>query len=114
MNYDEYIDEVQKYSSDDAVSRFVAHLNNWKSNESNVIDLADSIEKFFGNSWITSEDTHSHLYQIWSSFKDAKVSGIGGMTMNERLYMFGLFERFDTCKTDTEKQVIYAKLYANT
>ena len=36
--------------------------------------------------------------------------GIGGMTMNERLHRFGLFERFDACDAEEESQVVHNKL----
>jgi hypothetical protein len=113
MNYDEYIEEVRKYSNDEVVARLVSHLDKWKSDNMNALELADSIERFFGNSWMTSEETHSHLYRLWSSFKTHAISGIDGMTMNERLYWFGLFERFESA-SKAEQQVIYAKLCANT
>jgi hypothetical protein len=113
MNYDEYIEEVRKYSDDEAVDRLVSHLNDWKSDNTNALELSDSVERFFGNSWITSEETHSHLYKLWSVFKAQAISGIGGLTMNERLYWFGLFERFEST-SEAEQQVIYAKLCANT
>ncbi|MBU2863338.1 hypothetical protein KO489_05740 [Reinekea forsetii] len=113
MNYDEYIEEVREYSGDEVVARLVSHLNDWKADNTNAWELADSVERFFGNSWITSEETHSHLYKLWTGFKVQAISGIGGLTMNERLYWFGLFERFEsTC--EAEQQVIYAKLCANT
>ncbi|SIS80537.1 hypothetical protein [Neptunomonas antarctica] len=101
------------YSSDEVVARLVSYLSDWKSDDTNAIELADSIERFFGNSWITNEESHSHLYKLWSGFKAEAVSGIGGMTMNERLCWFGLFERFDNA-SEAEQQVIYAKLCANT
>jgi hypothetical protein len=113
MNYDEYIEEVRKYSNDEVVARLVSHLDKWKSDNANVVELADSIERFFGNSWITSEETHSNLYRLWSSFKTQAISGIGGMTMNERLYWFGLFERFENA-SESEQKVIYEKLCATT
>ncbi|MCT8986147.1 hypothetical protein [Shewanella phaeophyticola] len=113
MNYDEYIEEARKYSSDEIVARLESHLINWKSDNTNAVELADSIERFFGNFWITSEETHRRLYKLWFSFKAEAISCIGGMTMNERLYWFGLFERYESA-SEAEQQVIYAKLCANT
>lgn len=105
MNYDEYIEEARKYSSDEVVARLVLHLTNWKSDNKNAVELANLSESFFGNYWITSEETHSHLYRLWSSFNAAAISGIGGMTINERLYWFGLFERYEGA-SEAEQQVI--------
>jgi hypothetical protein len=114
MNYDEYIKEVEKFSDDEVVVHLRKHLSEWKLDDCNVIELAASIERFFGNSWIESEETHNHLYGLWSKFKKEAIEGIGGMTMNERLYWFGLFERYESLQSETAKKVIYAKLCANT
>ncbi len=112
MNYDEYIKETDRFSEDEVVSRLKKHLVSWKYDDSNILELANTIERFFGNSWIESQETHTHLYHLWSAFKREAIEGIGGMTMNERLYWFGLFERFE--KSELEQKVIYAKLCANT
>ena len=114
MNYDEYIEEVDKFSDNEVVARLRRYLAEWKEGDSDVVELVDSIERFFGNSWIESEVTHNHLYSLWSKFKKNAIEGIGGMTMNERLYWFGLFERFDGLQSDAAKKVIYGKLCANT
>ena len=114
MNYDEYIKEADKFSDDDVVSRLRKHLISWKDDDTNILELADTTERFFGNSWIESEETHSHLYRLWSTFKKDAIEGAGGMTMNERLFWFGLFERFEKSGSESEKKVIYAKVCANT
>lgn len=113
MNYDEYIEELRKYSGDEVVVRLVSHLINWKSDDTNVVELANSIERYFGNTWIIDEETQSHLYKLWASFSATAISGIGGMTMNERLYWFGLLKLYESA-TETGQQVIYAKLCVNT
>ncbi len=118
MNYDEYIKEIEKLSEDDVVSRLIKHLVSWKDDDTNVLELADTIERFFGNSCIENKETHSHLYRMWSAFKKEAIEGIAGMTMNERLYWFGLFERFEKVESEPESEqkqkVIYAKVCANT
>ena len=114
MNYDEFIKEVDQFSNDEAVARLRKYLVEWKQDDTNVIQLADSIEHFFGNSWIGSEKIHNHLYCLWLNFKTEAITGIGGISMNERLYWFGLFERFDSVQTETAQKVVYAKVCANT
>lgn len=114
MNYDEYIKETDRFSHDEVVSRLRKHLVAWKDDDTNVIELADSVERFFGSSWIEDEETHNHLYRLWSSFTKEAIEGIDGMTMNERLYWFGLFERFDRLRSESDKKIIYGKLCADT
>ena len=114
MNYDEYIKEVDKFSDDEVVARLRKHLAEWQQDDTNVIKLADSIEHFFGNAWIGSEKIHNHLYRLWLHFKTEAITGIGGMTINERLYRFGLFDRFESVQTEAAQKVIYAKVCANT
>ena len=113
MNYDEFVKEVQKYDSDSDVAKLLRVLKDWKLNNDNVVQLQSTIERFFGHSWIESEETHNHLYKLWSSFNTSVTGNIGGMTMNERLFWFGLFERFDGCQSEPKKQLIYSKLSAN-
>ncbi|GAA5191382.1 hypothetical protein [Ferrimonas gelatinilytica] len=114
MNYDEYIKEVERFSGDEVVARLRKYLSEWKKDDSDVIQLANSIERFFGNSWIGNEDTHNHLYGLWSKFEKEAIEGIGGMTMNERLHWFSLFEHYESLQSETAQKVIYAKLCANT
>jgi hypothetical protein len=114
MNYDEFISEVKNYDSDSDVAKLLVFLKNWKLNDANVVELQSTINRYFGYSWIESEETHNHLYKLWSSFNSSAIEGVGGMTMNERLFWFGLFERFDSCESEDDKQLIYSKLSANT
>ncbi len=114
MNYDDFFNEVHKYDSDSDVAKLLGVLKGWKLNTENVVQLQSTIERFFGHSWIESEATHNHLYKLWSSFNTSAIGNIGGMTMNERLFWFGLFEQFDSCKSEAKKQLIYSKLSANT
>jgi len=113
MNYDEIINEVQKYDDDLNVVKLLTTFKEWKINDATVVELQSTVERFFGHSWIDNEETHNHLYKVWMSFRVIAIEGIGGMTMNERLYWFGLFEQFDSCKLESKKQLIYSKLSAN-
>jgi hypothetical protein len=49
---------------------------------------------------------------MWSLFKEKTISQVGGMTMNERLYFFGLSDQFENCNSDECRLRIYTKLKA--
>lgn len=61
---------------------------------------------------LQSQAEHSNAYQLWREFKHDAIDRIDGMTMNERLFFFGLFERFDQSDTEKQKHAVYSKLLA--
>ena len=110
MNIDDLISSCKNVSHDPVVSRLTELLTLWKLDDRTVDQLRDHIERFIGNTWIQDRDEHNQVYELWTEFRDANIRGIGGMTMNERLYAFGLIERFDTCEDDDSRARIYKKL----
>jgi hypothetical protein len=68
---------------------------------------------YFGNSWIEADEVHERLYAEWVGFRQNVVEHIGGQTMNERLYWFGLSDRYDQCRDGKERDALYAKLLAS-
>jgi hypothetical protein len=74
--------------------------------------LRNHIEGYIGNTWIERADIHKTIYALWSDFVNTEVNVIGGMTMNERLFAFGLMSQFDSASTDQQRERIYAKLLA--
>jgi len=112
MSFDELIAELERISSDPTIQRLASTVRRWKSNDSTVSELRLDIERFLGHSWIEEGDEHAKAYSLWSRFRDQEIDRIGGMTMNERLYSFGLFDRFDACTSDESRLVIYKKLLA--
>jgi hypothetical protein len=50
MNYDEFVNEVQKYDSDADVAKLFRVLKDWKINGESVVQLQSTIERFFGHS----------------------------------------------------------------
>ena len=112
MNLDELSETISKVSSENVVQDLSRFLVEWKDNEETAEELKDGIERYIGNTWIEKNEDHEKICQMWSSFRDEAISGIGGMTMNERLYLFGLFERFDACANQEDKLLVYRKLHA--
>jgi hypothetical protein len=113
MDLDGLATAIRQTSSDPVALKLSELLSKWKDDESNVKELESAVERYIGNTWIISTTEHEKIYRLWSQFRDDAVHGIGGMTMNERLYCFSLFPRFDGATIDQERKAIYAKLLAN-
>jgi hypothetical protein len=112
MNLDELIKNIRKVSKKDVVQKLADHISDWKSDEKNAVDLRESVERFLGNTWIEKRSDFDKVYEMWTEFRNAAIDGIGGMTMNERLYWFGLFDLYDNAKNNAEKEKFYGKLMA--
>jgi hypothetical protein len=110
---DELAFSIKAASSDPVAVKLADLLSEWKHDDSNVEDLESWVESYFGNTWIASEEEHKNICRLWSEFKSETVRCIQGMTMNERLFCFGLMSRFDAARTEQERKAIYAKLLAN-
>ncbi|MBI3095658.1 MAG: hypothetical protein HYY97_12385 [Rhodocyclales bacterium] len=113
MDLDALAGAIRQTSSDPIALKLSDLLISWKDDKSNATELERDIERYIGNTWIASTTEHEQIYSLWSQFRDDAIHGIGGMTMNERLYCFGLFPRWDNSHTEEERKVIYAKLLAN-
>ena len=113
MNLDELARAFRSISDEPLLNELAQCLEAWKTDDRNVKELETTVERLFGNTWLPGEEIHAKAYGFWKAFRDEVIRGIGGMTMNERLYFFGLFERFDSSNTEREKHAIYSKLLAN-
>ena len=112
LNIDELAKSIQALSSEKVVQSLGDLLCAWKDDVSTVEELNSRVERYIGNIWIESGEIHNKIYGLWSTFRNEVILHIDGMTMNERLFCFGLFNRFDRAKTNQEKEQIYAKLQA--
>lgn len=113
MDIDGLAKAIRAVSNEKIVQRLADLFMEWKQNQDTAEDLKNTIERYIGNSWIEKDEDHLKIYQMWSSFRDEAILGIGGMTMNERLYWFCLFDEFDACPHEKSKLKIYKKLMAN-
>jgi hypothetical protein len=113
MDLDALVAVISRTSSDPVVLKLAVLLSTWKGDERNAEELEVTVERFIGNTWFDSKTEHKKIYGLWSQFRDEAIHGIGGMTMNERLYLFSLLHRWDIAQTEEERKAIYAKLLAN-
>lgn len=111
MNYDDFQREVRRYCNVVEVSQLDKVLSDWKTNSATVNDLSDLVDEFFLKARLET-DLQKHLSSTWSDFRRTAIDGIEGMTMNERLHYFGLFDRFEASSTESGKSVVYSKLLA--
>ncbi len=112
MNIDELTNEIRKVSSEKNVQKLADLIQKWKTGGDNAVELKENIERYLGNAWIDKKSDFEKIYGMWSEFRSEAINGIGGMTMNERLYWFGMFELFDNAKNDSEREKFYGKLMA--
>ena len=112
MTLDELVSTVASTSPDPGVQRLSSILAQWKSDDSTVQDLRIDIQRYIGNSWIEQAEVHKAVYALWSEFVAVEICSVGGMTMNERLFVFGLTPQFDAAATEQERSRLYAKLLA--
>lgn len=111
MTLDELAAAIGSVSREPTVQQLSSLLLGWKTDEATVEALREQVERFIGNTWIEREEDHNAIYAAWSSFATDVIESVKGMTMNERLYFFGLGEQFDNA-SPSERSRLYAKLLA--
>ena len=82
----------------------------WPDDSSSLEKLAADLERLLGHVWFSTNERHALVNLSVARFKDL-VGGVDGMTMNERLYLFGLESRWARA-TEPERIEIYSKVGA--
>jgi hypothetical protein len=54
-----------------------------------------SFEKLLCDPWINNRTIFDEIYTAWDNFRAAYASEIGGMTVNERLWVLGLMDDYE-------------------
>lgn len=109
MNLDELVNSVPEIDLRENLSRWVEE---WKQDDKDIEKLAYLIGKWHGNVWFQDADASNKFHSEFQSFKSAAIDNIGGLTLNERLYWFGLFELWDS-SNETTRNRLRSKLHAN-
>ena len=104
MNLDELVESIQ--IPDVLLKKQLKGLvNNWKTDSSTIEELSNMIEKWHGNVWFSSDNSSNLFYKNWCKFKINAIDSINGMTLNERLYWFGLIEIWDKSDDNLQKKI---------
>jgi len=109
MNIDELVNSIQENELRNQLTQWV---NEWKSDDSDVLLLSEIILKWHGNVWFKDSSESNEFLNQFNAFKLNAITGLGGLTLNERLYFFGLFEQWDSAN-ETEQNKLRRKLQAN-
>ncbi|WP_406829125.1 hypothetical protein [Microbulbifer sp. ARAS458-1] len=109
MNLDELVNSVPETELKESLSRWVGE---WKQDDQDIEGLAYLIEKWHGNFWFQDKDSYNKFHSEFQNFKNAAVDNISGLTFNERLYWFGLFEAWESGNGTTQMR-LRSKLRAN-
>lgn len=94
----------------DIVSLLLARIAAWKLNHETPNELDEMLERVLGHSWFSSDRLHFQVYELVLLFR-SKLTALADMTMNERLVIFDLMERWDRSSAH-EREALCAKLHA--
>jgi hypothetical protein len=111
MNLDELVNSIPE-SEAELKSSLKHWVESWKQDDRTTDELGYSIGKWHGNVWFKDTNISNKFYSDFMAFKREAIEGIGGMTINERLYHFSLFEKWGQ-SNENQKAIIYRKLKAN-
>jgi hypothetical protein len=91
----------------------LAHwVSEWKTKGDSLDRLSALIGKWHGNVWFKDANASNAFHRNWTQFKAKEIDCIDGMTMNERLFVFGLLDLWDNANEEGRK-VLRAKVKAN-
>jgi len=112
MNIDELTSRIRNCSPEREVQGLADLIAGWKCGETTVENLRYLGDKYLGNVWLSDDALRETIYALWQRFVREEIELIHAMTMNERLFTFGLMDRFESALAD-DRLKIYKKLLAN-
>jgi len=107
-------DLVQSIPDTEAILRsdLARWIEAWKKNDDSLERLIYMVEKWHGNVWFKDASVSDDFYRKWVEFKADVIEKIEGMTLNERLYVLGLLNLWDSTN-HTNRTVLRVKVKAN-
>ena len=109
MNIDDLVNSIPEAELREQMIQLILQ---WKKDERDVDWLSNMFRKWHGNVWFKDNDESKQFLTRFQEFRSTAIEGIGGLTLNERLYLFGLFEEWDLAN-EAEQNRIRNKLHAN-
>lgn len=92
------------------VDLFLDRLSAWREDDSTVNDLISDLDRVLGQVWFSSSENHATVALLIARLRDT-VASVGGMTMNERLVIFDLTDRWERTAT-AQRGKLYQKVLA--
>ena len=108
MNIDELVNLIPE---EDLRSNLSHWVNEWKKDDTDIHRLYELIAQWHGNVWFQDQKSQAEFWSNLQGFKRNAIDSLGGMTVNERLYWFGLFEEWDSSNKKGQQR-IREKLHA--
>ena len=109
MNIDELVNSIQQVALRGQLFQWVKE---WKDAKADVEDLSKMLLKWHGNVWFQNKGESTEFLNQLNDFNVNAIDGLSELTLNERLYWFGLFEYWD-CSDENDQNIIRRKLHAN-
>ena len=108
MNIDELVNSIPE----DRLRLNLFHwVSEWKKDDTDIHRLYEIVAKWHGNVWFQDQKSQNEFWSSLQAFKINAIDGLGGMTVNERLYWFGLFDEWNNADKKGQ-QCIRGKLHA--
>lgn len=102
MNIDELVNSIPEVGHRADLAHWVSE---WKKDDTDIYRLYELIAKWHGNVWFDDQSAQNKFWSNLQAFKVDAVDGLDGMTVNERLYWFGLFEEWDSSDSKGQQQI---------
>jgi hypothetical protein len=109
MNLDELVASIPEADLEAELSHWVGE---WKKDSSDVNRLCELITRWHGITWFADQQAQDEFWAKFQLFKRNAIDGLGGMTVNERLYWFGLIDEWSSLGDAGQKRV-RTKLHAS-
>lgn len=111
MTLDDLVNSIPE--SEGNLRKDLAHwVDDWKKSGDSLEQLCSLIEKWHAGVWFSDANASNAFYRNWTQLKAEEIECIGGMTMNERLFVFGLLDLWDNSNAEG-RNVLRVKVKAN-